>query len=300
MGTQGPSHGRDVVWLQNLRGSTVLLILVYHQYYLLNTVPNLSLGFTDSEAIPLLEEAPGHGGANKDTYIQAAERTYQGGRPVDFYPQDKVLATSTGVLLGLFNEGVVKLKASPLCQIILGRYKDFIRLVSRRVQAFTDFGEIETVHTPEGKVGLHIRGGADFAGETHPSVAEWTVQAWLGHDPLDPDSRLHLLVNNIAKDQYVTMTFDQNGHLLAQATQDITLVAGRDANIKVEQGDLNILTEAGNAVISIEGKTVWTSNGTMDLDGGSGDLSGAVTQKCKCAFTGGYHPDWSGDVAISK
>jgi hypothetical protein len=286
LNAQGASQGRDVAWLQNLRGATVVLLLVYHQYYVLGTVPTLLKTMDLDQVQDVVEEAPEHGGGNEETYQNSVERNYHGGRPIDFYPQDKVLATDTGVLLGLFNAGLIKLKASPLCQIVMGRFKDFIRFMARRIQAYTDFGEIETVHTPEGKVGLHIKGGASFADETHPAKAEWTVQAWLGHDPNDEDSRLHLLVNNVAKDKYVTMTFDVHGNLLAQATQDITLVAGRDANIKVAQGDLNILTEAGNAVISIEGKTVWTSKGTMDIDGGSGDLSGAVTKKCKCAFTG--------------
>jgi len=56
----------------------------------------------------------------------------------------------------------------------------------------------------------------------------------------------------------------------------------------------------GNAKVSVTGKTELTSMGKIDIDGGSGDLSGVVTQLCICPFTGLPHSDFSLDVKASK
>jgi hypothetical protein len=56
----------------------------------------------------------------------------------------------------------------------------------------------------------------------------------------------------------------------------------------------------GNAQIKVTGKTELISMGKMDLDGGSGDLSGVVTMLCICPFTGKPHSDYSSEVKASK
>lgn len=52
--------------------------------------------------------------------------------------------------------------------------------------------------------------------------------------------------------------------------------------------------------ITAQGHTTIISMGKMDFDGGSADLSGVVTQKCLCAFTGKPHSDFSMEVQASK
>lgn len=293
----GSPHSRDVTWLRDLRGARVLLGQVNGTHFVFGTLPVETRQTSTEEVSPLVEG--GYGGSEQQTYGRSSEKHYNSGRPVDMYPQDKVLRTSSGTLLGLFNEGLAVLKASPLCQIVLGRFRDFVRIVARRFQLFTDFGEIETVHEG-GRVGLHLRGGAEFATEAHPEVAEWTVRAWVGHDPSDPEARLHILVNNVAKDQFVDVVFDQNGNIKAQASKDATLKIGNNIGIISESGNLMVDIQSGSTIIHTKGKTSIHSEGTIDIDGGSGDLSGVVTRKCICPFTGLPHSDWSGDVAISK
>jgi phage baseplate assembly protein V len=56
----------------------------------------------------------------------------------------------------------------------------------------------------------------------------------------------------------------------------------------------------GEVTINVTGKTTIVSDGTIDIDGGSGDLSGAVTQMCICAFTGKPHSDYSANVKVSR
>ncbi|MCB5270522.1 MAG: hypothetical protein LHW56_01605 [Candidatus Cloacimonetes bacterium] len=293
----GAPHSRDVSWLRDLRGARVLVGKIGGTPIVFGTLPVEGVGGSTEEVPPLAEA--GYGGSEAHTYLRSSEKHYSGGRPVDMFPQDKVLRTSSGVLLNLLNEGLAVLKASPLCQIVLGRFRDFVRVVARRFQLYTDFGEVETTHEA-GRVGLSFRGGADFAAETHPEVAEWTVRAWLGHDPSDVDARLHLLVNNVAQDQYVDLVFDQNGNIKLQATHDATMQVGNNIGLVSESGHLTVDVQTGNTTVHTKGKTIIHSEGTIDIDGGSGDLSGAVTQKCICPFTGHPHSDWSGDVVISK
>ena len=56
----------------------------------------------------------------------------------------------------------------------------------------------------------------------------------------------------------------------------------------------------GTAVIIVNGKTTLISKDGVDIDGGSADLSGVVTQNCICPFTGNPHSDFSANVKISK
>ena len=56
----------------------------------------------------------------------------------------------------------------------------------------------------------------------------------------------------------------------------------------------------GTAEIKVNGKTTLISKGGVDIDGGSADLSGVVTQNCVCPFTGNPHSDYSVNVKISK
>jgi len=64
----------------------------------------------------------------------------------------------------------------------------------------------------------------------------------------------------------------------------------------------------GNMQIDVSGKTDITTRDVcnikalsgVNIDGGSGDLSGVVTKDCKCAFTGKPHSEYSSNVTASK
>lgn len=55
----------------------------------------------------------------------------------------------------------------------------------------------------------------------------------------------------------------------------------------------------GAANITVGGKTTLVSAGTVEIDGGSGQLNGAVQGDCLCAFTGKPHPHISATVKES-
>ncbi|WP_051321681.1 phage baseplate assembly protein V [Chrysiogenes arsenatis] len=63
-------------------------------------------------------------------------------------------------------------------------------------------------------------------------------------------------------------------------------------------GDLKF-DVAGQADITVQGKATLIAKGTVDIDGGSGALKGAVQGECLCAFTGKPHPHISPTVRES-
>ncbi|OMH40215.1 phage baseplate assembly protein V [Desulfurobacterium indicum] len=57
---------------------------------------------------------------------------------------------------------------------------------------------------------------------------------------------------------------------------------------------------SGNVNLSSEGKVSIKALSNVEIDGGSGDLSGVVTQSCICPFIGKPHVDFSSNVKVSK
>jgi phage baseplate assembly protein V len=56
----------------------------------------------------------------------------------------------------------------------------------------------------------------------------------------------------------------------------------------------------GEIFIHSTGHTTIKADGKVDIDGGSGDLSGVVTHNCICPFTGRPHSDYSANVKASR
>jgi phage baseplate assembly protein V len=74
----------------------------------------------------------------------------------------------------------------------------------------------------------------------------------------------------------------------AQSEARATLVG--DAQVQL-LGDLKLLVGQALKVLALEG---------IELDGGTQDLTGVVTQSCTCAFTGNPHPHASRNVTASR
>lgn len=227
----GGWQARDITKLNKLRGAKVILLYIDIQYYVIGTVPVETKDVEKNVVNPLLDSD--FGGSTALTYEKTIHRNYQGGRSNDIFDGDKVLATGEDTLLGLFQGGIALLKASPLAQIILGKYKDFIRMVGRRFQIYSDFGEMYLEHTNAGRVRASLHGGADLATESHPTVAKWTVQAWVGDDPANPDNRLHIRVNDVENSNFVTLEFDINGDMFLETSNDRNAKHGHDEKIDV-------------------------------------------------------------------
>ena len=241
LNTQGSSLANDAQWLVKLRGSQVALIRMGAQYYILGALP-LQAVIPDTEAAaPVTDNAVVSGDPQ---YTSNSFKTYQNRRPVDYHDSDKVLQTTSGTKLALLNEGVAILKASPMAQFILGKYKDFFKLIARVGSFYSDFGEVDVTHTKDGKVGVHVKGGALYKDETHPDVAKWTIQTWLGNYPENGDARLFVQVNDVDLSQKVTMMFDIKGNLVVEATHDHNVTIGNDETIEISgKQDIHVIKE---------------------------------------------------------
>lgn len=78
-----------------------------------------------------------------------------------------------------------------------------------------------------------------------------------------------------------------------------TILEGND-EITVNSGDVTIDVVQGKCTVHIKGKTAWTSDDTVEIDGGSGSPKGVVQADCLCAYTGKPHVHISATVKASK
>jgi len=254
LGMYGTSHGSDTVWLNNFRGATVVLILLNNQYYILSTVPQMvreTLTTSTSGATVPTEDSK----ALSDLRRKGTYRNFNPNRPSDILAGDKILRAESGAEIAALQGGVARMKASSMAQFILGKFKDFGRLITRRFQMFTDFGEVDFFHTDDGKVGLNIKGGASFADETHPSKGKWTVLLSIGHCESDENHRLYVETLNAEGESQVVCSLSADGKAVVTSKGDIEITSDKNLTVKVK----------GNAKVS--------ASGTMDLKGSSINLN---------------------------
>jgi len=271
LNSYGSWHSRDITQTQKLRGAAVLLIFLNGHYFFINTLPS-QVESTNKEVVnPILDNK--FGGSNSLTYSKGIHNNYQGGRATDLFDGDKVLSTGEDVTLGLFQGGIALLKASPLAQIVLGKYKDFIRMIGRRFQIYSDFGEMHLEHTATGRVRASLHGGANLATETHPMVTKWTVQSWLGDDPANPDNRLHIRVNDVENAKFVTLEMDINGDMFLETSNDRNAKHGNNEKIDVTNDrDITVGNNQSNSTgvdsyvdVGNNRETMIGTNDTLDV-----------------------------------
>lgn len=76
----------------------------------------------------------------EDKYHEATgKKNYRWG-PADLMPGDRVIGARGGSLLSILAGGVASLKAGPLAQIVMSKWGDLVRIVSRNFEVFSDFG----------------------------------------------------------------------------------------------------------------------------------------------------------------
>ena len=258
LGMYGAQHGTDLSTAGNLRGAIVVLIKVYAQLYVLNTVPTqLTADFKVSED----SVNPGYGGGDKTTYGKGVDLERTAMRTTEYIPGDKIERAEGGAESSLFKEGLALLKASPLCQFSLNRVKDLGRLVTRIFQHFSDFGEVNYTHSESGRVGLNIKGGAEFTEETHPSKSNWTVQVWVGDNPSNSEDRLFVKVNDKDQTELVTIAVDIDGNIKTYATKDTLVRSDRDIELSAGE-DLQLLAE-DNMSLRADGQGQFYAQGRL-------------------------------------
>lgn len=310
----GSGFNRDVTISQNYRAAHVMIANFGADSYVIGTLPQRNEDGKDLNSdYSISMGEPGYGGGNKDTYqggqdpnstgVKGVLKNYQNGRPMDTIPGDKIIQTDNGTGLGLFREGIAKLKAAPLSQFLLFKYRGLARLVSRSFQFYSDFGEVEVKQTSGGKVGARIAGGGDFVSETHPATSAWTIQVWAGSfDPdiegtendVEPpsytthpvqnltnaDSRLYIRVNNAANSEFSTIMLDTNGNILmkmsggeqTQVKKDSVHVTDGTSSKYTGEGTFDVVGEneekivAGDASLSVVGSMDVNALGSIVLN----------------------------------
>jgi len=255
LGMFGTSHGTDVTWLQNLRGAQVLLVLVGNSYHVLSTIPQ-QVKETKAGAYPT-GAVPGAAASQAETLRKGtAFRNFNSNRPTDLLSGDKLIRAEGGAEVGLLQGGVARLKASPMAQFILGKLKDYGLLIVRRFTMFSDFGEIKCFNDG-GKVGLSIKGGGDYVGESHPNAGKNTIEISIG-SCADETHRLFIETKDAGGESQTRMSLSMDGI--------INLWAKKDINIETGENNLTVTTKA-NVTIDAKADVTVKSAANVKIEG---------------------------------
>lgn len=266
MNLYGSPMGNDLTWLTSYRGATAAIIKLGGQHYVLGTMPvQFSHTYSDDDKTQISsgkkkaldttyaqDLLKADFGGSDTNYQKTAVKDFHGGRPMDLLPGDKVLSNDVGSSIGIFKEGLVRLKASPLAQLIFGKYKDFCRLVARRFQGYFDFGEINISSDDKGTA-LSIKGGASYGSETAPGTDKWTVQMFMGNyvsdtktdlkkvgefdAPKSENSRFFMRVNDSGNAEYTGFMMDTGGNITITTSKTGTETNLEHRNIEVGKNE---------------------------------------------------------------
>lgn len=232
--TSGGAFSTDVQWCSNLRGAIVYYGFLDNCPYIFGTLPSrIQL----SEKVAVDVAATSNGGANDKTYGKATAASYASGRNIDQQPNDKVISSDGGASVSLLGDGSAILKVSPLCQLILGAGMDFVRLVARQFQIFTDFGSLEFSHGSSGRNGLTIKGGAEYGAESQAGAGTNTVFMHLGDTDDAPEVRFGVRVTSTDGGQYGALAMGKDGRLIFTTSEDYLLSVGAEKHTLVD-GDV--------------------------------------------------------------
>jgi len=94
------------------------------------------------------------------------------------------------------------------------------------------------------------------------------------------------------------ITLHGEKNIFMSAIENLKVIVEGNAQVDVS-GNTDITTRGACTIIALETVTVKGDAG-VNIDGGSGDLSGVVTKDCICPFLGKPHSDFSANVKASK
>lgn len=227
----GGIFSTDAEYCGNMRGAVVYYGYIDGTPYIFGALPSrISLNNKISVDIASTK----NGAQNPQTYGKASTPSYANGRNTDHQPNDKVISSDGGASLSLLGDGSAILKVSPLCQFILGAGMDFVRLVARQFQIFTDFGSLEFSHGSSGRSGLTIKGGAEYGAESQSGSGIHTVFMHMGDTEDAPEMRFGVRVTSTDGSQFGALAMGKNGRLIFTTSQDYLLMVGKDKHTLVK------------------------------------------------------------------
>lgn len=247
LGLAGSDFTDDLTWLSNLAGCRVWVLQAAKKRCILGTYPDrvkstASAVSTSQGDADVVEQT-------SDMHQANGFCNFNSNRPTDLLPGDKALRADGGAEVALSQGGLAWLKASSLAQFILSKYKSLARLIVRRFQIFSDFGEVELFHSEDGRVGLSVKGGAVYDDETHPDVADWTVQLFLGDASVSgegsEETRLFVKTNAPGGGSDITISFDTEGTISINAAKDLNITTSGTVNLE-SSDEVNITSSTIN------------------------------------------------------
>ena len=234
--TTGGILTNDVSWGANLRGAVVYYTYMDGCPYILGTLPQ-RMEIQDKVSTNTTETKTG--GDNDTAYGSASANSYTSGRETDYQPNDKVISADGGSKIALLSEGGVAIKASPLSQIIMGAGMDFIRMVCRQFEIFTDFGSLCFSHGSSGRTGLTIKGGAAYSDEAQAGTGEHTVYLHMGDTDNNSEMRFGVRVTSTDGAEHGALAMGKNGALFFETSKNYLCNVGQDMATVVDGDTLN-------------------------------------------------------------
>ena len=165
------------------------------------------------------------GGADK-FFKGLGRKPYRWG-PADLMPGDKMIMGKLGNYLGILSGGLAVLRGGPLSQIILSKYRDYVKIISRNFELFTDFGIIRSRNI-KGQTNFEILGNA--TGRKTNSIGEtaWDYVFRLGGK--------NLLDLQLMRDKF-QLSIDSDGHttIKTAASFSVDMASAPEINITGNQ-----------------------------------------------------------------
>jgi hypothetical protein len=125
------------------------------------------------------EVSPMRSFGGEDKFHKAeGDKPYRWG-PKDLMPGDKILMGKLGNMLGILAGGVSILKASPLSQIILTKFNDTVKVVSRNFELYSDFGRLRMLNK-DGVTSFEMSGNDTREKSNAHNDSAWDYTAKLG------------------------------------------------------------------------------------------------------------------------
>lgn len=148
-------------------------------------------------------------------------KNFRSHRPTDLIAGDQGFRSAEGAMVYAGRGGIAGMKVSDLCQIVLNQVDDLVRIVSRNMEVFSDWGDVQTVNEG-GKTKLIIRGNASAA-NTHEG--RYDFEATIG----EGGSFVNVQLRGENGESY-TMKADQAGNLhIMQKADKVEQVMGHHA-----------------------------------------------------------------------
>lgn len=268
LAAHGNAFSQDNTWVNSYRGARVIINSIANTYFVLGVLP--PYGSSDIKPTPLIKEGTGSNAPN--TYQKLSVTKYDStSKASDFLDGDKILSSGGGTVVGALRGGIAVLKASSLSQILLFKLKHLIRLVSRNLEIFTDFGTLK-IFNNKGKVGLSLKGGSDFKEHTSPNTNKFTIGLELGHIESDDTKVVKFTINNKTGTEKVNISISDTGKITINCSEETKINVEADVELTTSK-NMTIASQGELALTGAKGVTISATTSGIQLSAPIGNIT---------------------------